>query len=133
MAAHRSILCHQETRKVRRPCFVCMKEGLQERFSRQCRRKDKNKATQLEFKSVPSGCSGGHLLGLSGACWTRKGRGQAEIPLSGRADAAAELEVPVVLCLLPLGTPTLCCKSQRQTVQLKIACRGSLLGICTQT
>lgn len=38
--------------------------------------------------------------------------------------AEAELEVLVVLSPLPLGTPTLCCKSQRQTVQLKIVCTG---------
>lgn len=63
------------------------------------------------------------------AGWTRKGRGQAEeTHLSGRADAAAELEVPVVLSPLPLGTPTLCCKSQRQTVQLKIVCTGKSPG-----
>lgn len=44
------------------------------------------------------------------AFWTRKGCGQAEIHLSGRADAA-ELEVQMVLGPLPLGTTTLFCKS----------------------
>lgn len=125
MAARRSILCHQETRKVLRPCFVCMKEGLQERFSLvQMQGQKQGYSTGIQISAL-------WVLGRTPArtalaCWTRKGRGQAEIHLSGRADAAAEL--PVVLSPLPLGTPTLCCKSQRQTVQLKKACTGTSPG-----
>lgn len=91
MAARRSILCHQETRKVLRPCFVCMKEGLQERFSLvQMQGQKQGYSTGIQISAL-------WVLGRTPArtalaCWTRKGRGQAEIHLSGRADAAAELE-----------------------------------------